>query len=149
MARLLLRLYGRGRRSHVNDVPPGYGYMRNLSRFFAPVGLWLMESHDALVSSGYCLANPGVEYVVYQPEKKEFTLKIEKAAGPLAVEWFNPLTGDTAKGESVSSGEQHFAPPQGWAEGPVALHVGAAPPEKKIFRTTFERPLPSKSAAQK
>ncbi len=133
----------------VNDTPDGYGYFLNLSKFFTPVGLWLMESHDSLVSSGYCLANPGVEYVVYQPEKKEFTLKIEKADGPLAVEWFNPLTGERAKAENVTNGQQRFVPPAAWGEGPVALHVGTAPATKKVFRNTFERPLPSKTPTDK
>ena len=132
----------------VNDTPAGYGYYKNLAKFFNQVGLWLMESKDDLVSSGYCLANPGVEYVVYQPEKKEFTLKVEQATDQLSAQWFNPLTGDTATAEGAKNGVCRFVPPSAWADGPVALHVGRAPKEKPVFRSTFARPLPSKPAAR-
>jgi hypothetical protein len=130
----------------VQDTPDGYGYYKNLAKFFAPVGLWLMGSADDLVSSGYCLANPGVEYVVYQPAKREFTLNLKQATDPLPAEWFNPLTGDTATAESAKNGVCRFVPPSAWADGPVALHVGRAPGEKAVFRSTFSRPLPAKAA---
>jgi hypothetical protein len=128
----------------VNDAPPGYGYYRNLVKFFNQVGLWKMEPADSLVGTGHCLANPGVEYVVYQPEKRDFTLKVENATRGLVADWYNPLTGETAKAENAKTGDCHFVPPKDWSNGPVVLHVGTAPREKVPFRSTFERGLPSR-----
>jgi hypothetical protein len=52
-----------------------------------------------IASTGYCLANPGVEYLVYQPKAGEpFTVKLP--AGTYRSEWFDP-----ARGKSVASGE--------------------------------------------
>jgi hypothetical protein len=132
----------------VNDNPVGYAYYKNLAGFFNQTGLWLMEPRDSLVNTGYCLANPGTEYIVYQPEKKEFTLKIERAKGPLPATWFNPLTGDQLKAENVKNGESTFTPPSTWADGPLVLHVGTAPKENPVFRNTFKRPIPTKPSAK-
>jgi hypothetical protein len=64
-----------------------------------------------LCSTGYCLVEPGRQYLVYQPDPGSFTLTV--LAGSYRFEWFNP-----AKGSVVQSGmmtlpaEQHtFAPP--------------------------------------
>ena len=130
----------------VNDTPAGYGYYRNLADFFDGVGLWKMDPNDSLVGSGHCLANPGVEYVVYQPERKEFTLKVANASGDLAATWFNPVTGESIKAPSVQNGLCKLSPPADWTNGPVVLHAGKAPMEKAEFRNTFSRALPKKSA---
>ena len=129
----------------VNDTPPGYGYCSNLARFFAPIGLWTMTSRDDLVDAGYCLANPGVEYAVYQPEGKPFTLRIAQAKKPLSAEWFNPLTGARITAKSLDKGNCQLTPPAAWGTNPVALHVGAAPPYTPVFRNTLTRALPTKS----
>jgi hypothetical protein len=70
----------------VNDTPRGCGYYKKLAGLFNRVGLWRVERKDSIVDKGYCLANPGVEYVVYQPEKREFTVKVDGAKGDLAAE---------------------------------------------------------------
>ena len=41
-----------------DDSPPGYRYFRQLREFFEHTGYWRMEPSDALVSEGYCLAEP-------------------------------------------------------------------------------------------
>jgi hypothetical protein len=47
-----------------------------------------------LSSTAYCLANPGVEYLVYQPSSSgAFTVKL--LAGTYVYEWFNPALGTT------------------------------------------------------
>jgi hypothetical protein len=132
----------------VNDTPPGYAYWRNLARFFSQTGYWLMDSDDSLVDHGYCLANPGREYIVYQPDKTEFTLKVEAVGKPLAVNWFNPLTGEGVPAGDLKNGQVHFSPPAAWAGGPVLLHAGQAPREMPVVRSTFDRLLPRAKAAQ-
>ena len=106
-----------------------------------------MEPDDALVDSGHCLANPGVEYVVYQPENRAFTLKVAGAKGGLASEWVNALTGETLKAPTLRNGDCRLAPPSVWTTGPVVLHVGKPPKEKAVSRNTFTRRFPSKSSA--
>lgn len=61
----------------------------------------LARAHPAtdVASSGYCLANPGVEYLVYQPKAGEsFSVKLPE--GTFRYEWM-----DLAKGTSAESGE--------------------------------------------
>jgi hypothetical protein len=130
----------------VNDTPTGYGYYRNLADFFDGVGLWLMKPDDSLVDSGHCLANSGVEYVVYQAESKEFSLKISNARSELKSEWFNPVTGKSIQAPPVKDGLLKLTPPPAWTNGPVVLHIGTAPAEKPVFRNTFDRPLPTKGS---
>jgi hypothetical protein len=130
----------------VNDTPKGYGYYKNLASFFNQAGLWSLEPNDALVNTGHCLANPGREYVVYQPEPKEFTITVAGAAKPLAASWFNPLTGRMMKTEDAANGQKSFVPPSGWGGGPIVLHLGTAPAYKTVFRNTFKRALPSKGS---
>ena len=47
-----------------------------------------------LSSTAYCLANPGVDYLVYQPSSSgSFTVKL--LAGTYVYEWLNPTLGTT------------------------------------------------------
>jgi len=66
-----------------------------------------------LSSIGYRLANPGGEYLVYQPEEGSF--RVQFALGEIAefsVEWFDPKTGVATQGERVqATGEMTFSPP--------------------------------------
>lgn len=65
-----------------------------------------------LASTGYCLAHPGVEYLVYNPGPgKEFTLALE--AGPYEFEWYDPTAGRiVGTGRlTAQSGGQSFAAP--------------------------------------
>jgi hypothetical protein len=48
-----------------------------------------MIPQNALSSTGYCLANPGREYLVYQPEAGTFTVNLQ--AGDYHYEWFSPI----------------------------------------------------------
>lgn len=65
----------------------------------------------ALCSTGFCLADPGRQYLVYQPGSGDFTLTI--VAGSYRFEWFNPATGRVTQTGMVTVGaEQHtFTPP--------------------------------------
>jgi hypothetical protein len=91
------------------------------------MNLAAMLPHGELASSGYCLANPGSEYLVYLPVKRGrrffrklpsdwFAESIEtdlsRAAGDLQFEWFEPDTGTTvASGTIVGGGKHTFAAP--------------------------------------
>ena len=112
------------------DTPPGYAYFQHLHDFFAGTGYWRMEPKDELVSAGYCLAEPGREYVVFLNQTMAFSLKLEGLGTPLKVEWYQPFTGKRQAAGTLDNGTSQLAPPADWGNGPVALHVGAPPAAK-------------------
>ena len=78
---------------------------------------------DAEVSeTKYCLANRGVEYLVYQDGSKgEFAVDLSDAPGTFASEWFNVNTGTSAPWKSIPGGGlRTFPTPFG---GPSVLHL--------------------------
>jgi hypothetical protein len=93
-------------------------------RFAERMNLAAMTPRNGLSSTRYCLANPGSEYLVYQPEAGEvFTVKLE--AGKYKFKWFDPSTGEaSATGElSVEAGERSFEAP---FEGDAVLYLTSA-----------------------
>ena len=64
------------------------------------IGLIDMVPVGDLASTGYALANPGVEYVVLHPEGGELTVQLPP--GSYDVEWFNLETREWTDGEPVS-----------------------------------------------
>jgi hypothetical protein len=64
----------------------------------------------ALASTGYCLADPSREYVVYVPSGGKVTVDLSAARGELAVEWLNLDSGIAVKATRVSgNGRRDFA----------------------------------------
>jgi hypothetical protein len=59
------------------------------------VNLAAMQPRNELASTGYCLANPGNEYLVYQPAKGA-PFSVELAKGAYQFEWFDPAKGAVA-----------------------------------------------------
>jgi hypothetical protein len=82
--------------ANVEETRNAMGQARSFS-----VRMNFAKAHPAenLASSGYCLADPGTEYLVYQPKGKE-TLTLNLPKGVFRYEWFDPR-----KGASVGSGE--------------------------------------------
>jgi hypothetical protein len=76
-----------------------------------------------LVSVGYCLANRGKEYVVFQNKAQEFSLRLEGLSGSARAKWFHPFTGESQDAGTLANGMAQLTPPQTWGTGPVALHV--------------------------
>ena len=61
-----------------------------------------MTPRSTLCSTSYCLANPGLEYLVYQPlSEKSFTVNL--ATGTYNYEWFNPASGAVVSIGTVTS----------------------------------------------
>jgi len=87
------------------------------------MNLVAMKPQPSLASTGFCLANPGVEYLVYQPYAIPFTLQM--APGKYQFEWFNPATNLVGATGSVdaSGGEQPFTAP---FAGDAVLYLRAA-----------------------
>jgi hypothetical protein len=78
-------------------------------RFAERVNLAAMQPHNELSSTKYCLANPGQEYLVYQPDATE-PFSVELRAGMYQTEWFDPVRGVEASHGPVESsgGPQQF-----------------------------------------
>lgn len=84
------------------------GYTRTYAN---KMNLAAMAPRTDLASTSYCLANPGSEYLVYQPGSGAFTVNL--TAGPYSYEWFNPGSGSVAStGSFTTQGEnKSFSPP--------------------------------------
>lgn len=54
-----------------------------------------MQPYSKLASSGYCLAIPGEQYLVYIPEGDGVGMNLLPGKKLYNVEWFNPTTGET------------------------------------------------------
>jgi hypothetical protein len=107
------------------DVPPGYAYFKHFGDFFRDTQHWLLRPADELVSEGWCLANPGREYVVFLNEAKPFTLEVNGASTPLQAEWFNPHTGQGTSAGQLGNGPARLVPPADWGRAPLVLHLQA------------------------
>jgi len=80
-----------------------------------------MVGHIDLASTKYCLANPGDEYLIYQPiSSRPFHVNLK--AGAYRFEWFNPRSGKFVKQGTIiaKDGEQTFHAP---FEGDVVIHI--------------------------
>ena len=104
------------------ETPPGYAYFKRLRDFFGKTNFWFLQPSDNLVSRGYCLADPGKEYVVVQIQPGEFELKIEEAKSALNAEWYEPLTGKRIPAGQLGNGMNKLSTPSSW-KGMAALHV--------------------------
>ena len=91
---------------------------------------WLGERVDLasltpqtdLASTRYCLANPGFEYLVYQPQSGAESFPVKLEPGGYAVEWIDPISGGVtaAKDMQAKAGENTFESP---FDGPSILHL--------------------------
>jgi len=106
------------------DTPPGYAYYKHMREFFEGTGYWRMDPAPDLVSEGYCLAEPGQEYVVFLNKALPFSLRLEGCREPLKAQWYQPFTGNRKDAGNLVNGTAQLAPPSDWGSGPVALHVG-------------------------
>ena len=65
-----------------------------------------------LVSTRYCLANLGVEYLAYLPDGGKVAVDLSDASGELNVEWFDPGNGIVAdKGKVIGGKKQTLEAP--------------------------------------
>jgi hypothetical protein len=73
------------------------------------------------VTSTYCLAHPGHEYLCFFPAGGAEGLDLHDAPGPFAAEWFNAATGDTIPTAEITGGRrQALSAP---FPGPAVLYL--------------------------
>jgi len=75
------------------------GLARRLSE---RIDLASLTPRSDLTTTGYCLANPGVEYLVYSERSKDFSVNLEP--GDYSVEWINTSNGQSTKGKDIKAG---------------------------------------------
>ena len=99
-----------------------------------------MTPQGSLSGTGYCLAKPGAEYLVYQQNGGAFPLNIAANNEIYQVEWFNPLTGKASLAANVSGGAtQVFTPP---FSGPAVLYLrGLSQPTEQPLTVAITSPL--------
>lgn len=90
-------------------------------QFMGQTEWWDMAPHDELASNGYCLADPGDEYVIYSRDGGPTTINLSAVSDELNVRWLNPRTGEYVAEDQVSGGSVTFTPP--WDDEWV-LHIG-------------------------
>lgn len=85
--------------------------MSSAATYANRINLAAMTPRPSLSSTRYCLANPGTEYLVYQPFAGPFTVNL--SAREYQYEWFNPSTNNLASSGtlSASDGKRSFGPP--------------------------------------
>ena len=66
--------------------------IHNVWDFFDRFNWWNMTPRQDLVDSGYCLANPGLEYLVYLPKGGIVNMKLVR--GNYTVDWWDPSKPD-------------------------------------------------------
>jgi hypothetical protein len=87
-----------------------------------------MHPQSGLSSTGYALANPGSEYLIYQSGSGSFSVNLQ--AGTYNYEWYNPSTASSAASGSVTApgGYQSFTPP---FKGDAVLYLTSGPARRK------------------
>jgi len=81
------------------------GTMGHTRRLADRVDLAAVAPCDDLASTHYCLARPGVAYLVYLPEGGEVEVNLSAAKGTLQVEWVHPVEGTAKPAAPVRAGE--------------------------------------------
>jgi hypothetical protein len=86
--------------------------MGHTRRLAERVNLAAMQPGNELATTGYCLANPGNEYLVYQPAKGA-AFSVELPGGAYDFEWINPGKGAVAGNGRIEApgGPQQFKAP--------------------------------------
>jgi tripartite-type tricarboxylate transporter receptor subunit TctC len=74
----------------------------------------------ALASTGYALAEPGAQYLVFQPNTGAFTVTL--VAGTYTQEWFDPVARTTTAAGTLTAtaGSRSFTAP---FAGPAVLYL--------------------------
>ncbi|MEN6337017.1 MAG: putative collagen-binding domain-containing protein [Phycisphaerales bacterium] len=105
----------------VSDAEKARLAMGHARRYAERMDLAKATPRPELASTGYCLADPGSEYLVYLPEGGKATVDLSAAKSKLAVEWSHPITGKITPADPIDAGaKREFAAP---FEGDAVLYL--------------------------
>jgi hypothetical protein len=113
--------------------------MGHTREYAGRMDLAAMTPQGALGSTGYCLAKPGAEYLVYQQAGGTFSVNLSANTEIYKVEWFNPVTGKASLGSNVNGGANRvFTPP---FSGPAVLYLrGLTQPAEQPLTVRISSP---------
>lgn len=102
-----------------NPARKAMGLARKLSE---RVDLVSLVPHSDLVSTRYCLADPGREYLIYRTKNGPKDVSVTLRPGTYSVEWINISSGKNihSKDYRAKAGAYRFAAP---FDGPAILHL--------------------------
>jgi len=104
--------------AEIELIRKNMGYCRSFSE---RINLVKMVPRTDVTSSGYCLADEGEEYLVYNPQDGRVTVDLNHISGRFNVEWFNPSSGAFHQGRVIMGGSQQaFSAP---FRGDAILHL--------------------------
>lgn len=91
------------------------------------MNLAAMQPRNELASTNYCLANPGVEYLVYNPAADTPSITVTLAAGTYDYVCFNPNSGKVESTGTIKAGDGTRQTVQSPFKGDAVLYlVGSA-----------------------
>lgn len=86
--------------------------MGQVLRLSRTIDLARSTPQNDLASTGYCLAEPDVSYIVFAPEGGEITLDLSAASGDFTAEWIDPVDGTRSPARKAAGGaQQTFSAP--------------------------------------
>jgi hypothetical protein len=89
------------------NLDPYWNEIRNtltdIRNYGSKIDLANMTPQGSLSTTGYCLAEPGVQYLVFNPFSGE-TITVQTVAGTYTYEWFNPTTHSLVSTGTVTVG---------------------------------------------
>ncbi|MBA7601719.1 hypothetical protein ES703_08799 [subsurface metagenome] len=93
------------------------------------MNLAAMRPRDDLASTKYCLAKPGVEYLVYKPAGDEASITVKLKAGSYKYEWFDPNQGKIVSKGTIraNGGKQVLCSP---LKGDAVVYIAHSPEAK-------------------
>lgn len=112
------RILGKGSPDQWNGLRQSLGHTQRLAE---RVDLTAMLPREDLASTNYCLAQPGVAYIVYLPDGGGVTVNLSAASGQFHVEWIHPIKGTITRADPTTGGDKQTlkAP----FTGPVVLYL--------------------------
>jgi hypothetical protein len=95
-----------------DKVQSRHDIIKRVWDFFEKIELYKLSPHQDLVSNGFCLADPGREYLVYLEGRG--SVSVTATGGPYQVEWINAQnTTDVRAMGSTPDGKQLASPAEG------------------------------------
>jgi hypothetical protein len=108
------------------------------------IDLGAMPPHPELASTGYALADPGREYLIYQPDSGAFTLNLNSYAGrTFSVEWFT-LSSRPISSETISGGHTVTLRPPHSTAAAAHLRANASYPASGTLILTHDAGKPTR-----
>ena len=101
-----------GSMNPADKIQARHDIIKRVWDFFATLQLYRLSPRQDLVNNGFCLAEPGREYLVYLESRG--TVSVTVSNGPFQVEWINAQnTADRRAAAATSTGQSLVSPTDG------------------------------------